>query len=60
MDWFAVDAAVLPLFQSYRLADAPEDASEVFSRIRHSPLPPDEHLDAFFSTGNELQEPTTS
>ena len=54
------DLTVLPLFQSYRLADKPEDASEVFSLIRHSPLPPDEYLDAFFSTGNELHKPTQS
>jgi hypothetical protein len=50
------DVVVLPFSQSYRLDRAPQDGSEVFSLIRRSPLPPDEYLDAFFSTGDELEE----
>jgi hypothetical protein len=47
--------SVLPLFQSYRLADPPDHGGEVFSLIRRSPLSPDAYLDAFFDTGEEVQ-----
>jgi hypothetical protein len=52
--WDALE--VLPIAQSFQLADTPSDGTEVFSLIRRSPLPPDEYLNAFFSTGDELQQ----
>ena len=46
----------LSLYQSFELDEAPRDGAEVFSLIRRSELPPSQYLDAFFSTGSELEQ----
>ena len=43
------------LSQAYHLADEPKSGAEVFSLLRRSPLPGDEYLDTFFTTGTEIQ-----
>ncbi|GAA1900345.1 hypothetical protein [Lapillicoccus jejuensis] len=49
-----VDSGPL-LSQAYELEGEPGHGLEVFSLIRSSPLPPQEYVDRFFDTGDELQ-----
>ncbi|WP_459985776.1 DUF4288 domain-containing protein [Nocardioides sp. AN3] len=52
------EGEVLPLFQSYSIADEVEHGAEVFSLMRSSELRPDAYLDHFFDTGQERQRST--
>ncbi len=46
----------LDMAQSYRLADEPGEAAEVFSLLRRSTLAADPYLDTFFDTGTEYEQ----
>jgi hypothetical protein len=52
--WEGTEA--LPFFQAFRMDGEPRSGSEVFSLIRRSPLSASEYVDAFFDTGNEVQD----
>lgn len=50
-----VEVEPTSLRQAFRMADKPEDGAVVFSLTRKSVLEPDDYLDRFFSTGDEME-----